>query len=42
MLNSFTQTLIGFIGTMATGFIVSLIAGAALKKKDTASTEQQP
>jgi hypothetical protein len=32
------QALFGFIGTMVTGFVVSLIAGAALEKKDMAST----
>ena len=37
MQTTFMQALFGFIGTMVTGFVVSLIAGAALKKKDTAS-----
>jgi len=42
MQTSFMQALFGFIGTMVTGFVVSLIAGASLKKKDTASTPSAP
>jgi len=42
MQTTFMQALFGFIGTMVTGFVVSLIAGASLKKKDTASTPSAP
>lgn len=33
---SFMQALMGFIGTLVTGFVVSLIAGAIWRKKDAA------
>jgi hypothetical protein len=42
MQTTFMQVLFGFIGTTVTGFIVSLIAGAVLKEKDTASTPSAP
>ena len=42
MQTSFMQALFGFIGTMVLGFVFSLIAGAALKKKHTASTPSAP